>query len=84
MRLFKIKIPTEEIREIDALETFLVKWDSFKKGWSIAYLKSQVQYFPSLEDAEAFHMALVNASILLGDEDREIEKVIKHRGGSRE
>ena len=81
MRLFKVKIPTEEIREINAIETFLVTWTSFKTGNTLAYLEPQAQYFPFLEDAEAFRKALVDASTLLGDKERPINEVIKHRGG---
>lgn len=71
MRIFKLEIPLGK-REIDAVETFEVRWRSLHWSMSLAHGQEEGQFFTSTEEAKAFKSALKDATKLLRDTNRPI------------
>jgi len=71
MKIFKLDIPIGK-REIDAVETFEVRWESHSKTYYSVHSEQQAQFFTSKEEADAFKQALKDASKLLRDIGRGI------------
>jgi hypothetical protein len=64
MRLFKTKIPKEDIQEVSVLESWSVIW-YIKTGWSNA-TERQAKVFIKIEDAEAFKIQLLSSADFIG------------------
>jgi hypothetical protein len=62
LKLFKkLFVPAGE-KEVTAYDSWTVRWESARfDGGTLAYVKQQVEIFPTQEDAEAFHAALIQS-----------------------
>lgn len=74
LKLFKkLFVPAGE-KEVTAYDSWTVRWISVSfEGVSLAYTKEQMEIFPTQEDAETFHIALIQAHKLCRNKINKIE-----------
>jgi hypothetical protein len=64
---FEIRVFKKATTTINTVETWIVKWTTFQKGYTIADIEDNMQCFPSKKDADLYAKELRDARKLLGD-----------------